>query len=121
MEGPQEVGKNHTLVFVPWRGAQLSASLGLLRVTLCSRAGVDSIKWGLFKTTKPGTFFLPLCVHGDTEAPLVSEEQGQEQALRRFSCSSHGVLSWDLLQMQVCSVLLSVQSPVSAWPSQAGS
>lgn len=72
-------------MFVPGGGAQLSSCLGLLSVSLGSRAGVSSvliptIKWALFKAPKLGTLFLPLCVHGDTEAPSVSEEQRQRQA-----------------------------------------
>ncbi|KAF2982112.1 hypothetical protein EK904_000284 [Melospiza melodia maxima] len=62
-EGPQGLGKSHTLVFVPGGGAQLS-SLGLSCVTLGSRAGVNSvfiptIKWALFKAAKLGTLFAP--------------------------------------------------------------
>lgn len=47
----QDLGKSHTLGFVPWRGAQLSPLC-----LLC--AGMSSIKWGLFKTTTLGTLFL---------------------------------------------------------------
>lgn len=110
-KGPRNWGRATHGCLCLGGGAQLS-SLGLLCVTLCS------VKWGFFMATKLGTLFLPLCARGDTEAPLVGEEQGREQALRRFSCNSRGVLSWDLPQVQFCSVLLSVQGSVSAWQSQ---
>lgn len=83
-EGPQELGKSHIGVCA-WRGSPALLCLALLSVTLGSRAGLSSVliptvKWALFKAAKLGTLFLPLCVHGDTEAPSLSEEQRQEQA-----------------------------------------